>query len=237
MTNYLCPIRNDYILQGDFNSKEFHGIRLEIAKCQNSTVNGNHCKTEEQIEAVIHSGYIDISLVNSYFDFDDYETPIKRYLSSTNNLFLTNDNNTQWFDSFLKQNEALTSDGRFYGEPFKSKKFYAITNTVYKIIPPTNLTEGVLAYITFGMARESEKYERNAYTFVSMVGFLGGLSDSLFFLGFVLVSLTQSKLFNFRLIDKLYQISDSSDDSSPFKDSNSKSKRINDHLIRSEPQQ
>ena len=237
MTNYLCPIRNDYILQGDFNSKEFHGIRLEIAKCQNSTENGNHCKTEEQIETVVHSGYIDISLVNSYFDFDDYETPIKRYLSSTNNMFLTNDNNTQWFEAFLKQNEALTSDGRIYGESFESKKFYSITNTVYKIIPPTNVTEGVLAYITLGISRESEKYERNAYTFVSVFGFLGGLYDSLFFIGFVFVSLTQSKLFDFRLISKLYQLSDSPDDSSPFKDSFPQSKRIAGYLVKNESPQ
>ena len=145
--------------------------------------------------------------------------------------------NTQWFEAFLKQNEALTSDGRIYGESFESKKFYSITNTVYKIIPPTNVTEGVLAYSTLGISRESEKYERNAYTFVSVFGFLGGLYDSLFFIGFVFVSLTQSKLFDFRLISKLYQLSDSPDDPSPFKDSFSQSKRIAGYLVKNESPQ
>ena len=197
ITNYLCPVQNNYTLHGDFNSREFHYIRSIITKWINSTENSNHWKAEEEIDRVVNSGYIDIALVNSYFDFDDYENPIKKYLSSTNNMFMTNDGNTQWFEGLIKENEAFTSDGWIYNEPFESQKFYSITDIYYKVIPSKVLNKS-LAYISFGMARELNHLERNAYNLAEMFSFLGGLYDSLFFLGFLFISVTHSKLFDFR---------------------------------------
>ena len=233
MSDFLCPLDKSYILQGDFNSKKFYGTRIEVDKCRNTTENGNHCKSEEEINQKINSGYIEISLVNSYFDFDDYDTPIKKYLSSTNNLFMTNDGTTRWFEALLKLNEAQTSDGIFYNEAFKSRKFYSITERHYKAIPG-EATGNVLAYITLGMARESDQYERSAYSFIDMFGFLGGLYDSLFFIGFMFVSLTQTKLFNFKLISNLYQLSEPLDDSTSCQDLY-QIERNADYFVSSEP--
>ena len=233
MTDFLCPLDKGYIIQGDFNSKVFYGIRIEVDKCENTTENGNHCKSDDQINQLINSGYVEVSLVNSYFDFHDYENPIKKYLSTTNNLFMTNDGKTRWFEALLKQNEARTSDGMLYSEPFKSQKFYSISNEQFKEIPG-EATGNVLAYITLGMARESDQYERTAYSFIAMFGFLGGLYSSLFFIGSVFVSLTQSKLFEFRLISHLYQLSDSPDSKPSDSDSFSNQKNV-DFFISSEP--
>ena len=233
MSDYLCPLNKSYILQGDFNSDVFYSPRIEIAKCQNTSENANHCKSEEQINQVINSGYVEISFVNSYFDFNDYDTPVKKYLSSTNNLFMTNDGTTRWFEALVKQNEALTSDGIFYGEPFKSQKFYSVMQKHYKVIPG-EATGNVLAYITLGMARESDLYERSVYSIIDMFGFLGGLHDSLFFIGFMFVSLTQTKLFNFKFISKLYQLSEPLEESSSCQDSYPIENKAN-YFVSSEP--
>ena len=147
---------------------------------------------------------------------------------------MTNGDITRWFSAFIKQNEALTSDGLFYSEPFKSQKFYSISDTEYREIPG-EATGNALVYINLLMARESEQYERTAYSFIDMFGFLGGLYDSLLFIGFMFASLTQAKIFDFKLISKLYQLSETPDDSS-YKDSYPTEKNVN-YFISSEPSQ
>ena len=45
-----------------------------------TTSSGMPCKSEEDIKYAIDGAALEISFVNSYFDFNDYETPIKDYL-------------------------------------------------------------------------------------------------------------------------------------------------------------
>ena len=94
----------------------------------------------------------------------------------------------------------------------------------------------MLAYISLGMAREFEQYERTVYSFLDMGGFLGGIYDSLLFIGFMFASLSQTKLFDFKLISKLYQLSDSPDDSSSCSNSYPIENDAN-YFISSEPSQ
>ena len=41
---------------------------------------GNPCKPSQVIDAAIDSSSIGIAMVNTYFDFDDYSSPIKTYI-------------------------------------------------------------------------------------------------------------------------------------------------------------
>ena len=72
-----------------------------LNKWANTTENGNHWQTEQDIDDKVKGGYIDMALVNTYFDFDDYDNPIKTYLTSLENLFMTNDGKTRWFEAFI----------------------------------------------------------------------------------------------------------------------------------------
>ena len=114
----MCPVRSDYFLQGDFNSEVFYDIEIYISKCSDTTQNENFWKDEEEINRVINSGYIDIALLNTYFDFDDYENPIKIYLEANEILFL-HTNIANQFQGFVQHNSALISDNLFYKGSFK----------------------------------------------------------------------------------------------------------------------
>ena len=173
----------------------------------NTTENNNHCQSQEEINRVLESGYVDIALINAYFDFNDYDKPIKTYLSSTEFLFLRTNDECQQFQALIQQNEVLTSDGRLYGEPFKSENFYSVTDKVYKTLNSATVA-GAKGLISIALAKETHQYERNVYTFFDMIGFLGGLYDSLFFIGFLFVYFFQTKLFNYKIISQLYQIND-----------------------------
>ena len=118
MNRYLCPVHKDYFLQGDFNSKVFSDVEVLVFKCVNSTTNNNHWKSEEDIANVINNGYLDIALVHSYFDFDDYQNPIKRYVGATELMFMSEDF-TQQFKTLIQYNTVLDSNNLFYKGSFK----------------------------------------------------------------------------------------------------------------------
>ena len=208
MSYYVCPQNTDYYLMGDMNSEEFTAMQIYIHKWNTSAPN-NTWADESEIDRVIRDGYIDIALLNAYFDFDEYEDPIKTYLSTTENLFLTNDGTARWFEAMIQENEAHTSDGRLYNEPFKKTKFYSVTNRAFKNLRQDS-AYGALGLISFGLSRETLQYERSAYNLNELVGFLGGLYDALFFIGYVFVSVFQTKLYNYRMISKLYSIENQS---------------------------
>ena len=118
MDSYLCPQNNDYYLQGDFNSEVFSDVEILIYKCVNSTENNNHCKSDAEITNKVSTGYLDIAIVNSYFDFDDYQNPIKRYVGATELMFMS-ESFTQHFEGLIQRNTVLDSDNLFYKGSFK----------------------------------------------------------------------------------------------------------------------
>lgn len=118
MDSYLCPQNNDYYLQGDFNSEVFSDVEILIYKCVNSTENNNHCKSDAEISNKVSTGYLDIAIVNSYFDFDDYQNPIKRYVGATELMFMS-ESFTQHFEGLIQRNTVLDSDNLFYKGSFK----------------------------------------------------------------------------------------------------------------------
>ena len=118
MSSYLCPINNEYYIQGDFNSKEFVDVEIIIHKWVNSSENNNHCKSQDEISKAVNGGYIDIALVNTYFDFDDYKNPIKRYVGASEIMFMS-ENYTHHFEGFIQQNTVLDSNNLFYTSSYK----------------------------------------------------------------------------------------------------------------------
>ena len=51
---------------------------------------GSGCKSDTEINDVINSHYIDIEIVSTYFDFNDYTDPVKYYLQDINYINLIN---------------------------------------------------------------------------------------------------------------------------------------------------
>lgn len=182
MDKYLCPTDDTYSLIGDFNSGIFQNLEIFIFPCVNSTANNNHCQSDADISSMITSGYIDLALVNTYFDFDDYDEPVKSYVTSTNNMFLTPDL-TQYYEGFIQQNKVSKSDNIFFTADFEEEYFYTIENRNFKTFN-TEVSGGAVAVIQIALDQQNQEYERVVFTFIDMFGFIGGLFDSLFFFGF-----------------------------------------------------
>lgn len=55
----------------------------------------DRCRDQRNIILeTLNNNFVEVALLNSYFDFDDYETPIKTYLEDANIIFISTDFNT-----------------------------------------------------------------------------------------------------------------------------------------------
>jgi hypothetical protein len=60
-------------LTGDFYSEEFSYAEFRLYKCQNDTKSDVICKTPDEIDNFFSDKSLSIAMINSYFDFSDYE--------------------------------------------------------------------------------------------------------------------------------------------------------------------
>ena len=203
LDKYICPITDDYYLQGDFNSKIFRNIELYISPCNENNNQGVVWKSKDEIDRAVENGYINIALIRTYFDHDDYENPVKTFFGETENYFMIKDLTT-WVAYLVQENTALKSDNLFYNEPFKESTFYDVGDKNIRMV--NQATTGSFLFITVGPHAETIQYERTVYSLLDLFGYLGGLYDFMLFIGFWLVNSFQDKIFHNSIFSNLYQV-------------------------------
>jgi hypothetical protein len=145
-----------------------------------------------------------LAIINSYFDFDDYENPVKTYLEDMNIIsFLPSTTKRVSYD--IQHNTAELKENLVFNVFTQSKEFYSIGERIYA---SENFNFNSQAYVAiyFKMSQISEVYERTVFTLFDMFGLLGGVFGILSTFGFIIVSSLSVKLFNNSLLSKLYQI-------------------------------
>ena len=79
----IWPKHNDYQISGSHSSKKFEIVTIDLIKWVNSTTSNVTWATNEEIEEKMNAGQINVAILNSYMDFDDYDTVIKSYIDPT----------------------------------------------------------------------------------------------------------------------------------------------------------
>ena len=163
-------------------------------------------KPDEDIDQIINSNYMNIATVSAYFDFVDYDTPIKTYMNDLDVLTLstTFDN---YYDLRIKQNKAIIIDDIIATNSYESITYYSTNIPNYRTVNKEASENLLRAFVV--LSRESEQYERVVYSFFDMFGYLGGLFDFLYFVGFIWVEWFNEKYYNLRILTKLYQVEQS----------------------------
>ena len=78
--NYYCPKDNNFQLLGNFYNDGYKVFLFLISQWSGTDSKGNPWKSDAQIKTALSTAYLDAPIVNSYFDANDYSTPIKYYL-------------------------------------------------------------------------------------------------------------------------------------------------------------
>ena len=207
LDRYLCPSTDDYYLVGDFNSKVFRDIEIFITPWNQNNTEGVVWKSQDEINLVAQTGYINTAITRSYFDFDDYENPVKTFLSESDNHFMVL-NTTTWVEYLVQENTALKSDNLLYNEQFKETIFYDVSTKNIKTINQI-VTGGATVFISIGPDPKTTQYERTVYSLLDLFGYLGGLYDFMLFVGFWLIEGFQDKIFHSLIFSNLYQVKSS----------------------------
>lgn len=80
MDNYYCPTYNNLTVGGVFYSPEYDYVEIKVAKCKNSTTSNITCQSASAIDSAI-LGSFNVIFISRYFDINDYDVPIKSYIS------------------------------------------------------------------------------------------------------------------------------------------------------------
>ena len=67
----------DIVLGGHFGTEFYGNINIDIKKCVNNTEAGIICKSQEYIDSVAQDGWLEITYITAYADFNNYSTPIQ----------------------------------------------------------------------------------------------------------------------------------------------------------------
>ena len=108
----ICPKSLDIGLLGNYYSLNKSIIHAEYTKCKGTNSNGVPCKSDTEINNLIDSLSLTITILSAYFDFEDYNNPIKYYLDDH---FYYNfmSGFTVWAEIGVRQNNVELSDSIF----------------------------------------------------------------------------------------------------------------------------
>ena len=75
---YYCPENNDYYIASNINSPNFQSLTIYVSEC-NSTKH-SYWKSPSEIEMFVRNNIVDLKIIYSYFDFENFENPVRTYL-------------------------------------------------------------------------------------------------------------------------------------------------------------
>ena len=144
------------------------------------------------------------AILSSYFDYNDYDNPIKTYLDDEDYIGLLPEY-SKYLELRVKKNTANLYDNLFYNYNPKTLAYYSAGDRLIRTLP-LNLTlnHHFVSYIV--LDRKSEEHERVVYTFIDMFGFLGGLFDFMYFFGLISIQFFTENMYFNSVFSRLYQI-------------------------------
>ena len=77
--DYYCPVQKNYSIIGTYYSPVFRYLELKIYKQVLHCLTYGRCETgcAANMDAVLNKAVVNFAFVNSYFDFEDFDIPVK----------------------------------------------------------------------------------------------------------------------------------------------------------------
>lgn len=76
MIEGYCLANDDWEIQGNSVADIFSVLMITFSKCTGKS----YCQNEQVIDNALDGDRLELTMIDSYFDFNDYESPVKRYL-------------------------------------------------------------------------------------------------------------------------------------------------------------
>ena len=162
-------------------------------------------------------------MVNSYYDLNDYENPIHSFIEDR--LYFRGINGFLNDVRLYFQNNQVEAQDEYLSiipQP-KRDSFISLSEVENSI----SINENEVTKFWFVKSNQETTIERSVFTFLDLLGNLGGIFEVLSVLGSIFVTTFSKKLFQYSILSSLYQVDmmrcqlDHKDESNNFKNKSS----------------
>ena len=167
---------------------------------------------------LFQSSQISVAITNSYFDYSDYEVTdlgaqhptwdkgevgvIKQYIDDR--FFIEMEEN-KWKKAniFVMQSVAELQDDYLLLGQQREQDFVEIEN-IYFYDDQYDPKEGLIGTVYFRFDSHYNVYSRRIYSIMDLLGDIGGMYSSIYFIGYIMIFFFQHRMFISAILKQLY---------------------------------
>ena len=151
----------------------------------------------------MNTHYINLAILSSYVDVNDYDNPLHHFIQDKNKYYLVS-LMSQRILFQVRQNQAFLNDNLIIGSQGSATEleFYSIEQA-QTIISSINSDNGYMQ-ISFTLDQQIDQFQRIVYSFLDMLGFIGGVFGVLYKFGMIVVNFISKRSFYSSVLSTLY---------------------------------
>ena len=200
LINYNCYNYSEPIIIGGKNGTEFYAnLAFYITKCRNSSNSNIICKSEEEIDSLIQKGWLQITYVSSYVDFNNYSHPIQYVTEDTYIMFDVFMNKKMYL--YFSPLEIYSENNIIFSNEKKemSTKHDVTTTDIISV-----LENGIVSSIMVCPSFTVDKYYRRYIKIQEIGASIGGLYSGLTIISVILSSYHKYRYTEMKIINEIF---------------------------------
>ena len=225
---YACLKSDDYAIGGNWYSDR---SKYFIISLEEWDYNTNECATYNEINSNAASFDLDIIILDRYFDLENFEQPIKSYLTD-GHFYGMVPWETRHSRIYIQENNVKMIDNYFQFGSFEEQTFYSVSKEIResKVFNDNKYVE-----VTLILDSEKKLYTRTVFSFLDMIAQLGGVFNVIYAISMVVLTFYAERQLYYWIIRKWYQHNSETKDTMPvyydkevkeMQDSNNQNDRI-----------
>ena len=200
LINYNCyNFSEPIIIGGKYGTNFYANLDFYVKKCINSSDSNITCKSEEEINDLIQNGWLQITYVSSYVDFNNYSHPIQ-YVTEDAYINLDVSMNKQLYIYFSLL--EIYSENNIIFANQKKEKSSKHDNTIVDII--SVLDDGIITSVMVCPSFNIDKYYRRYIKIQEIGASIGGLYSGLTMIAIILSNYHKFKFTEMKIINELF---------------------------------
>lgn len=199
-TNNLCLDENDnkFNLEGFWDEPFLNFISIELKICSNNSK--QICKSQEEIEKILTGKTFNIYYKDTAININDFETPFKTQITNDYQIIDFKLGKTM---SYNFQNLELSNDNGLVFQEIEVEKEVGFVSK-NPDLHTRGISDTVLVSISIFSDKEILKIQRTYSKIQDLLARLGGIMQSLLFLGQIITNFEYSLLLKNTILNSLY---------------------------------
>lgn len=160
-------------MQGVFDESpvvRYFGVKLSYCSQDEYPT---YCKSLDEIKSYADGAIYYLDVINSYFDSDDYENPVKTYID--NRLYDYIDvGYCKLIDVYLTENTGNTRDSHLLMYDHPTEYSYINVDEIFRYF--TSVDEYDLFFVGFYQSNKSQTFNRSTMNLIDIVALAGGFA-------------------------------------------------------------